>query len=123
AVRSRHRSVGTPAVAADTERTAQSDPRCEGRATGRCGESILVLERFEQELGHVADAHLFVLDLTLHAVFHHHVAERARDRDAARAGGDGLLRALVVHLLADALLHPHARAAGAAAHALGAVAR
>src|SRR5690606_26194266 len=31
--------------------------------------------------------------------------------------------ALVVDLLADRLLHPHARAAGAAAHALGAVGR
>ena len=41
----------------------------------------------------------------------------------SRAGGDGLLRALGVHLLADRLLHPHAGAAGAAAHAPGAVAR
>ena len=40
-----------------------------------------------------------------------------------RAGGDRLLAAFGVDLLAGALLHPHARAAGAAAHALGAVAR
>ena len=39
------------------------------------------------------------------------------------AGGERLFGALDVHLLADVLLHPHARAAGAAAHALGAVAR
>ena len=40
-----------------------------------------------------------------------------------RAGGERLLGALDVDLLADVLLHPHARAAGAAAHALRAVAR
>ena len=32
--------------------------------------------------------HLLVLALALHAVVHHHVAERARDRDALGAGGD-----------------------------------
>ena len=58
----------------------------------------------------------------LHAVVDHDVAERAGVGDAAGAGGDQLLAALVVDLLADRLLHPHAGAAGAAAHALGAVA-
>jgi hypothetical protein len=41
----------------------------------------------------------------------------------ASPGSQGLLGALVVDLLADALLHPHARPAGPAAHALGPVAR
>ena len=58
----------------------------------------------------------------LHAVVHHDVAEGAGGRDPGGAGGDQLLRPLVVDLLADRLLHPHAGPAGAAAHALGAVA-
>jgi hypothetical protein len=70
-----------------------------------------------------ADLHLVVLDtLGLHAVVDHDVAERAGGGDAAGAGGEQLLGALDVDLLADVLLHPHAGAAGAAAHALGAVA-
>ena len=40
-----------------------------------------------------------------------------------RAGRDRFLAAFGVDLLAGVLLHPHARAAGAAAHAVGAVAR
>ncbi len=59
----------------------------------------------------------------LHAVVEHDVAERARGGDPAGAGGDRLGGALVVDLRAGGLLHPHAGPAGAAAHALGAVAR
>ena len=81
---------------------------------GACGSR---LEGLEDDLGDVGHRHLLVLALALHAVVHHHVAEGARDRDPFGAGGDGLLGALDVHLLADRLLHPHARAAGAAAHA------
>src|SRR3546814_13281758 len=58
----------------------------------------------------------------LHAVVEHDVAERAGGGDAAGAGGDELLGPLVVDLLAEVFLHPHAGATGAAAHALGAVA-
>ena len=58
----------------------------------------------------------------LHAVVEHDVAERARGGDAGRAGRQRLAGALVVDLGADRLLHPHPRPAGAAAHALGAVA-
>src|ERR671910_1268228 len=84
---------------------------------------VALLERLEQVHGDVADADLVVfLARGLGAVVDHDVAERARSRDAARPGGDELLAALVVDLLAGGLLHPHASAAGAAAHALGAVA-
>src|SRR3546814_6804720 len=58
----------------------------------------------------------------LHAVVEHDVAERAGGGDAAGAGGDELLGPLVVDLLAEVFLHPHAGATGAAAHVLGAVA-
>src|SRR5438876_693080 len=92
--------------------------RCRGRrAVG------LRFDGLPQDLGDVLHADDFVLALALHAVVEHDVAERARHRDAARAGGDRLLAPLGVDLLADALFHPHARAAGTAAHAARAVAR
>ena len=47
---------------------------------------------------------------SLHAVVEHDVAERAGGGDAAGAGADRLDGPLVVHLRADVLLHPHARA-------------
>ena len=58
----------------------------------------------------------------LGAVVEHDVAERAGGGDAGGARRQGLLGPLVVDLDARRLLHPHAGAAGAAAHALGAVA-
>ena len=48
-------------------------------------------------------------------VVEHHPAERAADGDLVGAGGDGLAGAVLVDPLADPLLHPHPRAAGAAA--------
>src|SRR5436190_12564791 len=68
----------------------------------------------------VGDLHLAVLHArALHTVVEHDVAERTRRRDSGRTGRDRFLRTLVVDLLADRLFHPHARAAGATAHAGG----
>src|SRR3954468_22738900 len=73
--------------------------------------------------GDVRDSPLAsILALPLHAVVDHDVAERTRRRDPRRARGDQLTGTGVVHLRADRLLHPHAGATGAAAHALRAVA-
>ena len=82
-----------------------------------------MLDRFPEDLGDVLDADFLVPAFALHAVVEHDVAEGARDRDARRAGRDRLLAALGVHLLARVLLHPHARAAGTAAHPARSVAR
>ncbi len=86
------------------------------------GKIRLGLEGFENDLGDVGDDNILVA-LALHAVVHHHVTERARDGDALGPGRQRFLRSFGVDLLADGLFHPHARAAGATAHALGAVAR
>src|SRR5437867_3640022 len=63
-----------------------------------------------------------VAAVLLHAVVDHDVAVGAGDGDSFGAGAEQLLRAFGVDLLADALLHPHASAAGTAAHALRAAA-
>ena len=52
--------------------------------------------------------------LLRHAVVEHHGAERARDRERVGAGGGRLAHALLVDR-PRVLLHPHVRAAGAAA--------
>ena len=71
----------------------------------------------------VAHFHLvFVHALALHAVVYHHIAKRAGSGDAIGPGGQQLLRAFHIHLLADMLFHPHPSTASPAAHALGAVA-
>src|SRR5438552_5343438 len=59
--------------------------------------------------------HLDPLARRLGAVVEHDQAVWAGDPEGARSGGYGLLRALEVHALADPLLQPHARPAGAAA--------
>src|SRR5882724_8777975 len=69
--------------------------RCRGRRAVRLG-----FDGFPQDLGDVLHPDFLVLALALHAVVEHDVAERARDRDACRAGGNGLLAALGVDLLA-----------------------
>src|ERR1700738_3511328 len=50
-----------------------------------------------------------------HAVVEHHGAERARHRQRLRTGGGSLPHAFLVDGAAATLLHPHPRAAGAAA--------
>src|SRR5204862_234277 len=78
---------------------------------------LAAVDGVEQVHGDIADTDfVLVLALTLHTVVDHDVTERARGGDAGRAGGEEFLRARIVHLLADALLHPHPRAAGATAH-------
>ena len=52
------------------------------------------------------------------AVGEHHAAERAADRDLVGTCADGFLGAVDVDALTDVLLHPHARATGAAAEGL-----
>ena len=88
------------------------------------GSALALLDGLEQMHGDVGDLDLVVfLAGGLHAVVHHDVAEGAGRRDPAGAGLDEFPGPDVVDLRADGLLHPHAGAAGAAAHALGAVAR
>src|SRR5262245_45128475 len=89
----------------------------------RGGRALPVLERLDQDLRDVLHLDVVGALLLLHAVVEHHVAEGTRDRDPRRARLERLLGALDVHLLADVLLHPHARAAGSAAEATRAVAR
>ena len=104
-------------------------PRCRLRGGGR-GLDLggdLALDRGEQHLRHVEDLDLLAgLALGLlggQPVGEHDPAERAADRDLVGAGLDGLDGAVHVDPLADVLLHPHARAAGAAAEGLLGVAR
>ena len=75
----------------------------------------------DRDVGHL-DLILFLAG-TLHAVVKHDVAERTRGRDSRRTRRDCLGGALIVDLGADVLLHPHAGASSATAHALGSVAR
>ncbi|CAB4805723.1 unannotated protein [freshwater metagenome] len=71
----------------------------------------------------VCDLHLVFFDaLCFHTIVDHDVAERAGNRDLCCTGSQQFLRALDVDLFAGAFFHPHATAAGATAHALGAVA-
>src|SRR3546814_2874086 len=91
-----------------------------GELAGAVG--VAGFEGLEQVHRDVGDLHGLLGAGALHAVVEHDVAERAGGGDAAGAGGDELLGPLVVDLLAEVFLHPHAGATGAAAHALGAVA-
>src|SRR6266511_1303734 len=118
--RKSNRSINVFTVPADCPYS--SEPGLEPRRH-RLGCLLGVLDRFEQHLGDVLHPDVLVALLLLHTVVHHHVAERARHRDPARTGGERLLGALDVHLLARVLLHPHARATGAAAQTAGPVAR
>src|SRR5690606_32884928 len=82
---------------------------------------FLLLRRLEQELRDVHHFHglgRFLLRLLLvDGVAHHDLAERATGSDEVRLGGQRLFDALGVDALADALLHPHARATRTAAEA------
>jgi hypothetical protein len=84
--------------------------------------SFAGFEGFQQVHGDVGDLQVLVLEaLALHPIVDHDVAERAGGGDTPGPVAMSSCE-LDVDLLADALLHPHARPAGAAAHALGAVA-
>src|SRR4051794_12012853 len=113
--------AASPSLSITRDDRSPLDPggerRCRGRRAVRLG-----FDGFPQDLGDVLYLDFLVLAFALHAIVEHDVAERARDRDAGRAGGDGLLAAFGVDLLARALLHPHARAARTAAHAARSVA-
>src|SRR6266508_599613 len=109
------RRVGRTAAAhrAVPEGTAGSGARrglCRSGGGGCAG----LVDRFGEHLGDVLHLDVLVAVLLLHPVVHHHVAEGARHRDALGPGGECLLRALDVHLLAGVLFHPHPGAAGAA---------
>ena len=62
-------------------RQAARGPGSKWAVTGR-GRVLAALDRLEEHLGDVLDLHVLVARLLLHAVVHHHVAERAGDRDA-----------------------------------------
>src|SRR5690606_19103358 len=96
-----------------------------GLGRGRRGRLLLDDAALLEELGDVELLDAVLEALALEAVGEHRHAERARARDGACAGVDELQRALHVHAVLVLLLHPHLRAAGAAAEAarLGPVVR
>src|SRR6266567_7672569 len=71
------------------------------------------IDGFRQQRGEVDDLQLCVGGA--HAVVEHHGAEGARDRERLGAGPGRLSHALLVDGPPAPFLHPHARAAGAAA--------
>ena len=109
---------GSSLVATSVVAAAAAGAAAGGRSGRRLGRR-LALHRGEQHLRDVEDLDLLAgLALGLlggEAVGEHHAAERAADRDLVGAGADGLLGAVDVDPLAEVLLHPHARATGAAA--------
>ena len=102
------------------------DPGRRSPACGRC-RAVLgrrggrLLDRADEQLRHVDDLQrLLRLARALlrgHRVAEHDQAVRAARRDGVRIGAERLVDPLGVDPLADPLLHPHPRAAGAAAEA------
>ena len=80
------------------------------------------LSELGDQLHHVEGRNLLLHALRLEAVVDHRHAERAGDGDGVGIGLQRLLDAADVDPLCRLLLHPHATAAGAAAHAEAAVA-
>src|SRR3990172_4149968 len=78
-------------------------------------ESVAAVERLGEQRGNVDDAQL--APRRADAVVEHHGAEGARHRERLGARLGGLAHALLVDRAAG-LLHPHVRAAGAAAECL-----
>ena len=84
------------------------------------GKFAVTRDGFEKHLRDVDDLDLALflgaVGLCRRAVGEHDAAERAARRDLLRIGRQCLVDTVDVDALADGLFHPHARAAGAAAH-------